>query len=95
MLTTLDLYQRVGYGIDFGDRVRFVLRRGYELKVSPEYGAGMVQKSSMPNTNRTVVSRIQGLRPQQPGELEIDCTLDDGTPVWLKITHCRSLKILE
>ena len=96
MLTTEDLYTRLGYEIDVGDRVRFKLMRGLELKtpIEPFVTKG-VKKSSNRNANRTFIGTITNYQPTKPGDLDIEGKMEDGYSFRLRLNQCRDLQILE
>jgi hypothetical protein len=98
MLTTTDLYERHGYGIDVGDNVRFELLRGLELREFEEFKSRNVVRSQNPNPNpnpnRTVTGRITIYKTWKPGDLEIEGIMSDGYTFMLKLNQCRDLRIL-
>ena len=97
MLTTTDLYQRPGYGIDFEDLVRFRLCRGLEAEVSKIFQPlkiKVIQKSQNPNSNRSITGTIRNYRPTKPGDLDIEGVTEDGYIFNLRLNQCRDLKIL-
>ena len=95
MLTTTDLYERPGYGIDVGDKVRFELSRGLELRTSEEFKSRIVERSQNPNSNRTVTGTITNYKPWKPGDLEIEGVMSDGYKFRLKLNQCYDLRVLE
>nr|MBI4156569.1 hypothetical protein [Candidatus Woesearchaeota archaeon] len=95
MLTTYDLYERPGYGIDVGDKVRFELLRGLELRTHEEFKSRIVARSQNPNSNRTVTGTIKDYKPWKPSDLEIEGTMSDGYQFRLRLNQCRDLRILE
>ena len=96
MLTTNDLYEKLGLAFDFGELVKFELSRGLELRTNEMYvKRGIVGNSQNPNSHRTIVGTIANYRPLKPGDLEIECITDDGKEVSLRLSQCKNLRILE
>jgi len=99
MLTTRDLYERHGYCIDVGDRVRFKLLRGWGLRTTDEEywvssESKIVQKLKNPNSNRTVTGTIVHYQPWGIDDLEIDVKMRDGYVAILKLHQCHDLRVL-
>lgn len=97
-LRTRDLYEKPGYGFDFGDLVRFNLCRGLVVKVAEAFRPlkfKYVGKSDNPDANRSITGKIEGYKPHLGGDLEIAGTTKDGYTFSLKLSQCRDLKVIE
>ncbi len=97
MLRTEDLECRFGYGFYVGDKVRFILSRGLELRTSifDSLKVKYVEKSKNPDANRRVTGVITDYRQLVPGDLDIIGIMEDGYTFELRLNQCRDLKILD
>ena len=93
-MNTEELYEKFNVYFDVGDKVIFILKRGYKIEDNGRNFPRTLYKSADERHLEKVRVKILDYRPSVPGNLDIDCESEDGIGIRIKLSQCANLELL-